>query len=86
MFTMEGLEMNLTMDVEGLDLQKVNVESMSTTMNACVAISAVIILLVNIMIIKSISVEKNLTFINVLVLLDCLDSIAYIPILVQFLL
>ena len=86
MFTMEGLEMNLTMDVEGLDLQKVNVETMSTTIHACVAISAVIILLVNIMIIKSISVEKNLTFINVLVLLDCLDSIAHIPILVQFLL
>ena len=82
MFTMEGLEMNLTIGVEGLDLQKVNVETMSTTMNACVAISAVIILLVNIPIIKSISGEKNLTFINVLVLLDCLDSIAHIPILV----
>ena len=83
---MEGLEKNLTIDVEDLDMQKINVETMSTAMDAYVAISAVIILLVNIPIIKSICGEKNFTFINILVLLDCLDSIAHIPILVQFLL
>ena len=84
---MEGLEKNLTIDVEDLDdMQNINVETLSTAMYAYVAISAVIILLVNFPIIKSICGEKNFMYINILVLLDCLDSIAHIPILAQFLL
>ena len=70
--------------LKDIDLQKVNVETMSSVMNTFVVISAVLILVVNIPIIRSVCKEKNYTLINILVLLDCLDSLAHIPILAQF--
>ena len=80
----EDLAMNITLDDDDLDQQKVNDHTMSTAIYSSVVISAFFIIGVNFTIIKSIMAEKNFTFINILVLLDCLDSIAHIPILLQF--
>ena len=80
---MVGEDLTLKIEVSGEDLSqhRVNEETMSTAMYTCVAISAILILSVNLTIIKSI---MEYTFINILVILDCLDSIAHIPILAQF--
>ena len=66
---------------EDLAQHRVNEEVMSTTMYIFVALSAILIVCVNVPIIKAIT---DYTFINILVILDCLDSIAHIPILAQF--
>ena len=81
--SMVGESLLWEIEVAGEDLSQheVNEETMSTAMYTCVAISAVLILSVNITIINSI---MEYTFINILVILDCLDSIAHIPILAQF--
>ena len=80
---MVGEDLTLKIEVSGEDLSqhRVNEETMSTAMYTCVAISAILILSVNLTIIMSI---MEYTFINILVILDCLDSIAHIPILAQF--
>ena len=80
---MVGEDLTLKIELSGEDLSqhRVNEETMSTAMYTCVAISAILILSVNLTIIKSI---MEYTFINILVILDCLDSIAHIPILAQF--
>ena len=81
--SMVGEDLTLKIEVSGEDLSqhRVNEETMSTAMYTCVAISAILILSVNLTIIMSI---MEYTFINILVILDCLDSIAHIPILAQF--
>ena len=80
--TDSGSRSNLT--IEDINMEKINKETSSSELKTFVVISAVIIVVVNIPIIRSIMKEKNYTFINILVLLDCVNSLAHIPILAQY--
>ena len=70
---------------EGQDgLEEVNMENPAHGITGFAGITAVIILAVNVPILWAIKEEKNFTFINILVGLDCMDSLAHIPILGVF--
>ena len=66
------------------DLDKVNDETTSTNVYRFAAVTAVVLVAVNVPILWAITKEKNLTFINILVGLDCIDSLAHIPVLGVF--
>ena len=70
--------------IEDIDLDVVNKESSPFPLKICVALSAVLILVVNVCIIREIIRERDFTFINILVLFDCVDSLLHIPIFAQF--
>ena len=72
---------NLSLNGEGLEMHQVNMETTAGWSSTFAAVSAVIILVVNIPILREIKLEKNYTFINILVGLDCIDSLAHIPVL-----
>ena len=79
---MAGLTNNLTIKEDDINIT-INEETMSSIIITFAMVSAVIILAVNIPIITSFSKVRNYTFINNLVLLDCVDSLAHIPCLVH---
>ena len=83
---MKNISLNLDLHtvIKNLEMDFVNEEISTPFMKYFLVISVVIILVVNSMIIFEITKEKNFTFINVLVLLDCIDSLAHIFILLQF--
>ena len=76
-----NMNMNLSLEGEGLEMHQVNLETQSGWASYFAGLSAVIILAVNIPILREIKQEKNYTLINILVGLDCIDSLAHIPIL-----
>ena len=65
----------------GEDMAKVNVEQSDNIF----VLSSILILIpmVNIPIIKSVQKDPSDTFINKLVIMDCLNALGYVPILVQ---
>ena len=71
---------NLSLEDYNDDLDEVNVEIPASGVTGFAFITAVIIFAVNVPILWAITKEKNYTFINILVGLDCLDSLAHIPI------
>ena len=75
---------NISFYREAIDLEEVNMENPASGITSFAGITAVIILAVNIPILWAIKNEKNYTFINILVGLDCIDSLAHIPILRVF--
>ena len=83
---MKNISLNLDLHtvIKNLEMDFVNEEISTPFMKYFLVVSVVIILVVNSMIIFEITKEKNFTFINVLVLLDCIDSLAHIFILLQF--
>ena len=83
---MKNISLNLDLHtvIKNLEMDFVNEEISTPFMKYFLVISVVIILVVNSMIIFEITKEKNFTFINELVLLDCIDSLAHIFILLQF--
>ena len=81
-----SLKTNLSLGGPGndSDLHQVNVETTTTNVVTFAGITAVVLLAVNLPILWAITKEKNCTFINILVGLDCIDSLAHIPILGVF--
>ena len=65
-------------------LDEVNMENPASGVTIFAGVTAAIIFVVNVPIIWAIKKEKNYTFINILVGLDCIDSLAHIPILGVF--
>ena len=66
-------------------LDEVNIENPASGVTIFAGVTAAIIFAVNVPILWAIKKEKNYTFINILVGLDCIDSLAHIPILAVFL-
>ena len=66
------------------ELNKVNDETTATNVFSFAGVTAVVLIAVNVPILWAITKEKNLTFINILVGLDCIDSLAHIPVLGVF--
>ena len=75
---------NLKIMVEDISLRNINEETSSSVLKIAVVISALFISVVNIPIIGAITRGKDYTFINLMVLFDCVDSLAHIPILSQY--
>ena len=79
-----SLERNISFEGEGVEMFPMNEETSSYMMKMLVVISGLSILGVNIPIITIITRGKEWTFINLMVLLDCVDAIGHIPILCQY--
>ena len=79
-----SLERNISFDGDGVEMFPMNEETSSCVMKMLAVISALSIMGVNIPIITTISRGKEWTFINLMVLLDCVDAVAHIPILCQY--
>ena len=75
---------NLTIVVEDITLMNINEETSSSVLKIAVVMSALFICVVNIPIIGAITRGKDYTFINLMVLFDCVDSLAHIQILSQY--
>ena len=75
--SLEGLQNND-------DLNQVNDETTTTNVFTFAGVTAIVLVAVNVPILWAITKEKNFTFINILVGLDCIDSLAHIPILGVF--
>ena len=73
--------MNLSVQGEETSMNDINIETQAAWISRFAGISALIIFSVNIPILREIRKEKNYTLINILVGLDCLDSLAHIPVL-----
>ena len=80
---MSDLALNLTLAGEDVTMEEMNIKLQSAGVIKLAVVSAVFILAVNIPIIQAIKKEKKYTFINILVCLDCMDSLAHIPCLAQ---
>ena len=75
---------NILEMIDDIDLEIVNEETSPFPLKMCVTISGLIIFAVNICIIREIMRERDFTFINILVLFDCVDSLLHIPIYAQY--
>ena len=69
--------------LELFDTKVVNIEQ--TDHVEMVIILVILIPVVNIPIIYSIQTDKSRTFINKLIMLDCVNALGHVPILLQFL-
>ena len=67
-----------------LELNQVNVEATETNVFTFAGVTALVLFAVNVPILWAITKEKNFTFINILVGLDCIDSLAHLPVLGVF--
>ena len=63
----------------------INVETFSITTVVSVLFAGFVILSVNGAILKNVIKQKYFTFINMWILIHCLNSVAHVPILTQFL-
>ena len=75
---------NMSLDRNDGWLDEVNMENPARGVTIFAGVTAAIIFAVNVPILWAIKKEKNYTFINILVGLDCIDSLAHIPILGVF--
>ena len=65
-------------------LDEVNMENPASGVTIFEGVTVAIIVAVNVPILWALKREKNFTFIDILVGLDCIDSLAHIPILGVF--
>ena len=81
----ENTNMSLKLvEWENISLEHVNIENSPWMVTSWAGLTGIIICCVNLPIIKEVLSQKELTFINILIILDCSVSLAHVPVLNVF--